>query len=356
LKFVVGSTEPALIHLAKELFCDLPEPRNAQGDIPCFMLTPSGTDAALYDITGPALGVLTGAPLAKALAWMVAGVNRSVLDLEPTRLHLHAAAAVKHDRAAILAAPRETGKTTTLARLVLAGWAFISDETVSIAASDEHVRGYPKPISIKPGSRPLLSELADNFLPPGDVGEDAVLHVSLGATGAEMRTEARPHLVALLRRSPRNRSHEHGSYALHPVDAVVRLMAETLDAGRFGPRAVHELARLAARCHCHEVIVSTPDGTVAEIEQLFARSAPDVLEVEELVGGERVEPNVVSLLIGDRVVIHGPPEGPILALDPAGSEVWLQIGGWQTTSHIDLRGPMVAPFVQQLIDLRLVTQ
>ena len=63
----------------------------------------------------------------------MAAVNISGLDADPERLHLHAAAAVKDGRVVVVAAERDTGKSTTIAHLVKRGWAFVTDETVSLA-------------------------------------------------------------------------------------------------------------------------------------------------------------------------------------------------------------------------------
>jgi len=61
----------------------------------------------------------------------------------------------------------------------------------------------------------------------------------------------------------------------------------------------------------------------------------------------------VSVQIADRVVIHQQPEGHILALDQPATQVWLELGGWQTSEDVDLAAPVVAPFVEQLVGLGL---
>jgi hypothetical protein len=102
------------------------------------------------------------------------------------------------------------------------------------------------------------------------------------------------------------------------------------------------------------VLVGEPEATAELIEQLFAEATGEPVPIRGLEGGAAIAPNVVSLLVGDRVVIHEQPEGRILALDATGSQIWLQLGGWETSSDIDLTGPVVAPFVQQLAELGLV--
>jgi hypothetical protein len=355
LTFTVASPAVGLLALIEDLFRDLPTSSSTE-DNAQFVLRLNLEDQNLYDLAGP-LGALTGASLPKVLTWLVAGVSKAALDMEPERLHLHAAAAAKDGRAAVMAAQRETGKTTTVARLLLRGWDYLSDETVSISGGDKRVWAFAKPLSIKPGGRNLVSEYSNAFLPTGSVPDQAVLHVSVGAVGSNSVESANPHLVVLLQ--PRIHSVQAevpDSRPLHPVDAVVGLMTETLDAGRFGPSAALELARFAARCRCHQVFVKQPEATADEIDRLFEDSPVQALDVSEFVPRGRIAPNVTTIQIGERAVVHEHPEGRIMALDETATQVWLALGGWRPAEQFDLNGPMIGPFVEHLVDLGLVNR
>ena len=82
--------------------------------------------------------------LSAALSLLVGEINRSALDAEPEHLHLHAAMATKEGRAVVIAAPADTGKTTTVAQLVARGWAFVTDENVRLAADATGRHGFPE--------------------------------------------------------------------------------------------------------------------------------------------------------------------------------------------------------------------
>lgn len=360
LAFFVGSPDRELIDLAEELFADLPTSDPMDDDVPCFVLSRSATspdDEGTYDLAGPIIGSMTGLPLAGALTWLVSGLSRASLDVESGRLHLHAAGAVRGGRAAVLVGRRETGKTTTLAHLALNGWGFISDETISIGPRDDEVRGFAKPLSIKPGGEVFIPELTEHLLPVGGPTDGAVHHVALGAVGATTCEAAEPKLVAVLRRvgGPSGPA-EASSTRLHPVDAVVALMGETMDAGRFGSGAAFELARLAARCHCHEIVLGSPTATVTEVERLFDEPLPAPLPVEQLPQGGAIRPDVTTVLVGDRAVVHEHPEGRIFAFDTAATEIWLTLGEWEVAAAVDLEGPVVREFVDQLATLGLVSR
>lgn len=359
LTFLVGCPDAQVIACVRDVFQDLPTVDRSSGGLEAelFVLLPDGEQSGpRWSLSGPQVGSLSGMTLAEALAMLVTGVNLAALAAEPERLHLHAGAAVRRGQAVLMAAARDTGKTTTLARLVLRGWDFISDEAVSIGRDDDEVRGFPKPLSIKPGGRARVVELEQHMVPALDeVADHEVVHVPLGALGAKAVLTAEPRLVVLLRRGADERpSGMAASLPVHPADAVVHLMGETMDSARFGDRAVFELARLAVRCGCQEVIVGDPEATADHIEQLFEAPPPARLPVREMRGGPYVKENIVSVLVGDRVVIHQQPDGAILALDPPGTQVWLVLGGWEADDQVDLRGPVVAPFVDQLVALGLV--
>ena len=84
------------------------------------------------------------------------------------------------------------------------------------------------------------------------------------------------------------------AHSLHPVDAVVNLMQETLDAERFGAPAVR-LATLAASTHCVELTVGTPEETADAIETLFRLDPPEPLDVTVLPPSDAFFAGVVSI-------------------------------------------------------------
>lgn len=325
------------------LFQDLPPATGGENVAPFSLrrVTPSGE---LWRLAQPGVADQPAGKLAAALVRLMAAVNLGALDAEPGCLHLHAAAATNAGRVAVIAAERNTGKTTTVAHLVARGWGFMTDETVRLSPATSVVQGFPKPISIKPGGLQLVDHLEQWVIPPP--GDGATFgFVPMGASGAEVVDGGRPHLVVLLRRPPRGVA-EPTSRRLDPADAVVALMQETLDAERFGAAAVR-LAELAAMSHCYEVTAGTPEATADHIDALFDSAPVDPMPVTVLPSTEAVSPGVVTVAVGDRVVVHETASGRVFALDEAGAQVWRQIGGWGDM-EIDVEGPVVRRFVAQL--------
>lgn len=103
--------------------------------------------------------------LAETVHTLVWAINRQVIERTARPLILHAAGAERDGRVVVLAAPSDAGKTTLVAGLVEHGWGYLGDEALAIAA-DGTVEGYPKPLTVRPGSFAVLEHLRP-AAPPG---------------------------------------------------------------------------------------------------------------------------------------------------------------------------------------------
>ena len=87
----------------------------------------------MWGVAGGHRGNPPDVNLQAALNLLMAEFNFGALDADPGHLHLHAGLVTKDDRAVIVAADRNTGKTTTVAHLVARGWNYVTDEMVRLA-------------------------------------------------------------------------------------------------------------------------------------------------------------------------------------------------------------------------------
>jgi hypothetical protein len=351
--FEVATSNTNDAAIFEALFADLPEPASA-GGVARFTARRSGDDE--WHVAGPRLEDQPILPLDGALTRLMSAVNVCALDADPSALHLHAACATKDGRAVVIAAERNTGKTTTVAHLVERGWVFVTDEMVRLGRDDELVAGFSKPISIKPGGFELLPHLEANAIPPGGSSDVfAFGFVPLGTSGAEIGRNGRPHLAVLLKRpDPQDQGAEPVVSPLHPADAVVSLMQQTLDAERYHD-AAERLARLAAVSHCFTLSLGTPQASADAIDRLAALDPVAPLDVVVLPESAGVSEGVVSITIGTRAVVHDRSTGRIFALDEGATRVWLTLGGWESDPAIDLEGAVLGPFVSQLRGLGVLT-
>ena len=97
---------------------------------------------------------------ARVLAMLQWAMNRRVIEEACVdRLVLHAGGVDLAGAAVLVAGRMEAGKSTLTAGLLDRGLGYLSDEAVAVAA-DLRVEGYAKPLSLDPGSWPVLPHLA----------------------------------------------------------------------------------------------------------------------------------------------------------------------------------------------------
>ena len=266
--------------------------------------------------TGPDI---SGLSRQGALNALIAVINRIALDLEPERLHLHAAVVSKHGRGVVICAPSGTGKSVLALSLLLRGWVYLSDEAAALRIDDPLIRTLPKPVALKASARALLAEDLEKASVVWN--SDDPLFLAASALG-QIGTSTAPCLVVLLKRSGRQEP------AIRDIERSVctaALIEQTMDSQRFGPTALATLADLCRRSRCLELDVGTVSDTCDALESALESTHPDappVVENMTSLGLGNLPDGVVDVLIDDLFVVHSTSTGAVAALDPAGSELW----------------------------------
>ena len=308
-----------------EVFEDLPTAEEVDADIHIA----SGGDG-LYTIALPDRTIGPSA-LSTGIMTLVTAITRLALDADPHRLHLHAAGVANGNTGVVISATSGTGKTTLTAELARRGWNYLSDEALVLDGSQTALEGFTKPMSVKPSGRDVVAGVADARVDLGE-GDADWWHVPAGRLGAGVVDEIEPHMVVVLEPAS---TYEQPAVVrpIHPADAVVRLMGETMDPERYGPRTLNALADLAARCRCVTMAVGTLESQVAALEASLTEQRPrhvvDSLDTEHCVAieGWTLGTDIRSLAIAGRVVVHNATTGAIAALDEAGTAVWMALHG-----------------------------
>lgn len=295
----------------------------------------------------------TGQPADWCAAKLITDVSRLALDADPDRLHLHAAALALDGKGVLISAESGTGKTTLAVAMARRGWTYVSDEMVAFEVDDRIARGFAKPLSLKPGGHALLPGVIDAAVPLASRDDDEPwVHLRASSLAPAVDDHVEPAAIVILQRlADAPVDVERLPVALHPVDAVVALMSQTMDPGRFGPDAVTVLARLAARCRCVALAVGPIESSVAAVASAV-ESSPDALDVRVLapppdfdLHGWTVPANIRSVVIGQRVVVHDTSGGAIVAFDESGTAVWEALHGsapaWWSADSIASTGTAV---------------
>lgn len=301
-----------------------------------------------------------------AAARLITGVSRLALDADPDRLHVHAAALSLDGLGVLISAESGTGKTTLATALAQRGWTYVSDEMVAVELDHPIARSFPKPLSLKPAGHALVPGALDAGVPLEVHGEDdSWVHIRASELAGGIAHEIDPRAIVILGVATDGAVDiERSPVALHPADAVVALMGQTMDPGRFGPNAVLALGRLAARCRCATLAIGPIESSVTALAALV-RPAPEPQAVRVLatpdafdLDGWRIPAGVQSIVIGERVVVHDPDGGTIVALDESGTATWEALHDAAPTwwSVEILRSDGVTAFLETLRTHGLVTR
>lgn len=261
-----------------------------------------------------------------AINQLVWAVNRGSLDAEPERLHIHGAG-VGLDGAddtivgLALVAPSGTGKSTTTAALLNERATYLSDESFSLAPNDDMVRGFSKPVSIKPSGHHLVPHLEEHAVAVHR-GDDELWHVpasSLGATAVDQLA------ISFLLFLERAAASEPAERPIPRSDAIVRLVENSQDFDRFGPEALLTVCRFVSRTTCKVVEVGPVESTVSFLRAFAARDQLEPVDVAVQPNeNERLATTVSTIGIGEEAVVHDARSGRLAALGPDAARVWIE--------------------------------
>ena len=260
---VVGEDAPLLQRVA-ECYQDLALAGDA-GEAVRYVVAPGhheGEVRLLCDGTE----VCDGAP-SYVLGMLLWHVNqRTTQRPAPGHVVLHAAAATRDGRAVVLAAPMESGKTTTVAGLVQAGWGYLTDEAAAVSLDDLHVEAFHKSLSVDTGSWGVLSALRK--LDVGGMATQWQVPVSTLAAGA-LAGRTPLGWVVLPRYVP------GATTVLEPVSratAVMSLAASTFCFIDQPQRNLDALARVVRDVDCYRLTVGSLDEAVALLDEMAGAS------------------------------------------------------------------------------------
>lgn len=217
--------------------------------------------------------VLGTSVLDLAITVLLWHVNAEVIRRSTPRYPLvHAGGVVSHGVAVLLPAPPESGKTTTVAGLLRAGFGYLTDEAVAVDPTGLLAHPYPKALSVDAGSWEVLADLR----PPHSERVSGQWHVP--------PTQIRPDAVAgpaPVRFIVTPRYQEAAPTRLQPISRAETLM--TLADSTFNfqdepARNLSVLARLAATADCYRLTIGDLDSAVRLVTELVGSEELDVAE------------------------------------------------------------------------------
>jgi hypothetical protein len=184
------------------------------------------------------------------------------------RLVLHAALAARRGRGVLMPGRPDAGKTTLVAGLVRAGFAYLSDEAAVFDASTGRFLAFPRPLGMEvatldlfPGlERRLPSELRSTDRKTRHVPATAIRPRSVSEScrlGFVVVPEYLPGAPTTL--TPMGRA-----------EALVLLSGSAFDAERFASRGLRPMAGELARAECYRLRTGDLGGAVEAVTSLTA--------------------------------------------------------------------------------------
>jgi hypothetical protein len=204
---------------------------------------------------------------------IVSDITREGVDAATGYAVVHASAAVLRDRAVVLPAPPEHGKTTTIAALVRAGWNFLTDEAALISLDDGLVHPFPRPLMVSPRSMAVLGGLKDGLPAPYEAFRHFDHHVA--------PDDLRPHCLSGPARArfivfP---SYGEGSptllTAISRAEAAIELLQGCFNLPVVGHVGLVALAEVVRGAECYRLSIGAIEPAVRLIQGLVENAGEE---------------------------------------------------------------------------------
>jgi hypothetical protein len=254
---------------------------------------------------------------------------------------LHAAVlAAPTGGAVVVPASAASGKTTLAVGLCRRGWAYLSDEIAAVSTDADRVVGYPKPLTVKPGTRAMLG---DGELPPSRTisPRQQRWYVRPEELGGRPATAA-PIEGLLFARYDGTAGARAIAHRVGVAEATLELAVHVQDPLDATGSVLVGLAALASRCRRGRVVHASLDAVCDAAAELVtgdtvdAGTGPLLLPASTPVAelGPARHPRAVSVVVADGAVVHHLDSQALLALDATAAQVWERLDGRRAVTDI----------------------
>lgn len=284
-----------------------------------------------------------------AVDHIVTSLTRLALDESRGRLHLHAGLVATDDGAMLFTGPSGAGKSTLVAAAVRSGESsYVTDEMISIDLATAEVYGLIKPLTFKRATWELHQDLLGPA--PSDGERWSVRASRLGQVA-----NSGPHKVGMIVFPQHTEEVELSIASMHPTRALVRLVSETLDMERAGPKSFHQMAEVVARSACLEVRYRSSTHAFNELRDHLrsqsepAESRPTLMSLPLPADISSVPPSTpnavhshrtattVSFVLNGRAALYNWDSGIAADLDEVATMWWLELDGRHSVAEIAQR-------------------
>jgi HprK-related kinase A len=272
-RFAVRTESESLGRQLDALLAGLRDPVETAPVEHWYSLTAADASDGAVDVRRDGDELAHGQQPGDAMGWLVWDVNRAAAEAGGDHLLFHAGGIEADGTGVLLPGASGSGKSTLVAGLVRGGLGYLSDELVALNMATGRLMPYAKPITVKPGSFAVLSDMSpDVCLEPGLgpwAGQEWQVAVGDG-TGRRIGRPCVPGFVVL----PRYDSGaETALTPLSETEAFFALAVNAVNLIHHGSEGTRALGRLAKRCRCFSLTVSDLDEACRLVLELVVPRA-----------------------------------------------------------------------------------
>ena len=212
-------------------------------------------------------------PLPRSMAALAfeMGLNLSVALKCCRFVTVHAGVVADERGAIIMSAESGGGKSTLTAALMCQGYRLFSDEFALISLGDGTLNPYPRPISLKQESIPIVREIAGadriskplTGTPKGDIAYCSV-------KADDLRRESEPAQARLLLFPKFALGATAQARKLSPAEAVMRLIPASTNYSLLGEPAFQALLSIVKRAPAYEITYGSTEHGLELVQELMA--------------------------------------------------------------------------------------
>jgi HprK-related kinase A len=211
-------------------------------------------------------------PLSMAPLAFEMGLNLSVALKCCRFVTVHAGVVADEDGAIMMSGASGSGKSTLTAALMAEGYRLFSDEFALVGLSDRLLHPYPRPISMKQETIPVIADLVgEEFISPvisgtpkGDIAYRRARNSDIQAA----QTPAKPQMILFPRFSQGEASQVQ---PLNTAEAIMNLIPASTNYTLLGEPAFHAMLEMVQNVPAYEISYGSLEQSVEIVADLKKR-------------------------------------------------------------------------------------
>ena len=209
-------------------------------------------------------------PLDQAFPMLEWGLNWCVSSNAQEYLIIHSAVVAKNGRCVMLPGAPGAGKSTLCSGLATRGWQLLSDELALISCETGKIAPFPRPISLKNQSIPIMKDFAPGVFfnrESVNTAKGTVAHMKVSEQSIEMAAESvEPFMIVLPKYTPES---ESVFEPLSKATAFMQVADNAFNYSLLGDAGFNVTGDLVDRCDTYTLAYSDLDDVITIFDEMI---------------------------------------------------------------------------------------